>query len=78
MNEIKTFEIDKTYTFRFIGDSDSCVPVKILNRTAKFVTVKTRGEDPIRCKIYIYDGAERCRPLGTYSMCPVLSAERIA
>ena len=78
MNEIKTFEIDKTYTFRFIGDADSCVPVKILKRTAKFVTVQVRNEEPTRCKVKIWNGSESCYPLGTYSMCPILSADRQA
>ena len=75
MEEIRTFEIDKTYTFRFIGDSDSCVPVKVLKGTAKFVTIQVRNDKPVKCGVRVWDGVESCYPLGKYSMAPILRAE---
>lgn len=70
------FETGKTYTMRFIGDSDLKVPVEILKRTKKFVTIKISNEAPVRVGVYEYDGSEKARPYGTYSMCPSISADR--
>jgi hypothetical protein len=70
---MKQFETGKTYSARSIGDSDCVFSFTILKRTAKYITIKAQGEIKRVC-IYEYDGAENARPLGNYSMCPVIKA----
>lgn len=71
---MKTFIVGNTYNFTFIGDSDSCVPVKILSRTAKMVTVQVFNEAPKKVKVHEWEGAELAYPLGRYSMNPIIRA----
>jgi hypothetical protein len=75
---MKKFETGKTYTFTFIGDSDSCVPCKVISRTEKTVTIQVRDDEPVRRKISVWNGCEQCYPLGRYSMNPILGADREA
>ena len=70
------FETGKTYTFTFIGDSDSCVPCKVISRTEKTVTIQVRNDEPVRKKIHVWDDCEQCYPMGQYSMNPILGADR--
>ena len=78
-NEIKTFEANKTYSMRSACDHNCIWTAKVLKRTAQFVTLEVSGEkEPIRCKVHVWQGSESCYPLGTYSMCPVLTAEKVA
>ena len=77
MNEIKTFEINKTYSMNSACDHNCVWTAKVLKRTAKFVTLRVSGEkEPVRCKVHVWQDSESCYPLGTYSMCPVLTAEK--
>lgn len=78
---MKKFQPGKTYTFTFIGDSDSCVPCTIISRTAKMVTLKVRNDDPVQVKIHDFEGVdnektEYCYPTGRYSMAPLLGADK--
>lgn len=70
----KTFEAGKTYYTRSICDHDHIIRVKIVGRTAK--TVKTDKGKTFR--VYTYDGVERFKPWGSYSMCPIIGADRVA
>ena len=68
------FEIGKTYTYRFIGDSNLAGTVTVASRTAQTI-VTPQGK---RFRVSNFRGVEQVKPLGTYSMCPVCSADRVA
>lgn len=70
-----TFTTGTTYEMRWIGDADARTLFTIVARTAKTVTVDgPRGVQ--RCRVTVRDGVEQCAPFGSYSMSPVLCAER--
>ncbi len=69
------FQAGKSYWTRSIGDADCIITLAVLRRTAKTVTVRdNRGERSLR--ITERDGVETVKPWGTYSMCPVVKADR--
>ena len=86
MNEnIKRFEVGKTYATCSIGNTDCIISAKILRRTASTVTVEmVRGGvcgEKIRTfriskALTGYIGAEAIKPWGSYSMAPTISADR--
>jgi hypothetical protein len=65
-----TFQIGKTYTARSACDHNCIFTVTVARRTAK--TITTSSGKTLR--IGQYDGAEFVRPLGTYSMAPIVRA----
>ena len=73
------FEVGKTYGVRSICDSDCIFRFKVVARTAKTVTI-TDGRDTWRRGILVdpewFGDNEAIRPLGRYSMSPVLVAGR--
>ena len=69
------FEVGRTYWTRSACDYDPILSFKIVARTAKTITFEDCGKR-VRRGIYVYDDIERCKPLGTYSMCPIISADR--
>jgi hypothetical protein len=71
------FQVGKTYATRSIGDADCIFSFTVLARTAKQVTIHYNGS-PVKRGVYVYDGVERFKPFGTYSMCPVISADKLA
>jgi hypothetical protein len=71
------FEVGKTYATRSICDHDTIFSFVIVARTAKTITTKVSGKIARR-GISVYDGAEQFKPYGTYSMCPIISANRAA
>lgn len=67
------FQENETYQTRSIGDNDCIISVTIKKRTAKtVVTIEDK-----RFRIYEYEGVERIRPWGSYSMCPSIGADQI-
>jgi hypothetical protein len=56
------------------GDADCIITLTVAKRTAKRITT-TDGKV---LGVQIIDGIERVKPWGTYSMCPVIGAERRA
>ena len=74
---MKQFEIGKTYSMRSACDHDCVWSYTVTERTAQTVTL-TDGKKSIKCRIVKqlseYCNAETVRPLGNYSMCPLLSA----
>jgi len=72
---MKKFETGSKYSFTFIGDSDLHICYKVINRTAKTVTV-TDGRETKTCRINVYEDHEFVKPCGTYSMNPILSADK--
>lgn len=78
---MKTFEIGQTYTMRSACMHDCIWSYTVTARTAQTVTI-TDGKEVKRCRICKqvsqYRGAETIYPLGQYSMCPSLCADRVA
>jgi hypothetical protein len=73
--EAVTFETGVSYFCRSICDSDCIWHFRILRRTAKSVWVLVNGEQ-VRRGIRVWNGVEKFEPFGTYSMSPVVSADR--
>jgi hypothetical protein len=48
----------------------------ILGRTAKTVTIARHGKQ-VRRGIFVYNGVEQFKPFGTYSMCAIISADKV-
>jgi len=76
------FEVGKTYGCRSVCDYDCVWLFTVLKRTDKTITVMEDGEvNPRSLRINSvasnYRGAESVYPLGKYSMCPILSADKI-
>ena len=74
---MKRFEIGKRYSVRSICDHDCVWSYEVIARTEATVTIKDVDDDSVkRCRVIIskLDGNEFIRPLGKYSMCPVLRA----
>jgi hypothetical protein len=69
------FEPGKTYYSKSFSDYDIAILVAIEKRTNRTVTATFRGETKkLRiCRCY---GIECIRPLGNYSMGPVIKADR--
>jgi len=75
---MKKFEIGKTYTCNSICNHDCTWSFRVIDRTAKTITVIGRdGMQRLKIskKISEYRGAESIYPLGKYSMAPILSAD---
>lgn len=69
------FKTGTRYKMTFIGDSELHVSWEVTKRTAKTITI-TDGRETKNCRVYVYDGYECVRPMGYYSMSPVLGADR--
>jgi hypothetical protein len=69
------FEVGETYSARSAVDADTVFQFTVTARTAKFVTVEHDGRSS---RVGVLDGpdGEWAKPLGTYSMCPVIRASR--
>lgn len=73
-----TFEAGKTYWTRSIVDADHVVSIDVLSRTAKTLRVRTGGKEKTLRVSPSYEGHESVKPWGSYSMCPVITAEKVA
>jgi hypothetical protein len=67
------FEAGRTYWTRSIVDADSTVQVTVARRTAK--TITTPAGKVLRISLG-FDGVEMVKPWGSYSMCPIIGADR--
>lgn len=79
--EIKRFEIGKTYQTRSICNNECIISIKVTARTDKTITVIERDETKrlrINEKSTEYRKAETVYPWGHYSMAPQISADNIA
>lgn len=71
------FEVGRSYQARSAGDWNCIWTFKVTARTAKFVTLTEESGEVHRVGVKVWPGTgEWCKPFGTYSMCPVLRAER--
>ena len=85
--QIKQFEVGKAYMMRSPGDQDCVWYYLVVKRTNTTVTLAQVSKDKKRmdmskvCRINGqlsgFYGAEACRPLGSYSLCPTLTAENV-
>ncbi len=66
------FQVNKTYYTRSICDSDCIYKITIQSRTSK--TIKTDDDQVLRIKVR--DSVEFVKPFGTYSMSPIITAEK--
>lgn len=84
---MKKFEVGKTYSMFSPCDHDCIWEYKVIKRTDKMVTLQpvepdgtlSENQEKVRrVKILTddYCDEEWARPLGHYSMCPILRAER--
>lgn len=74
---MKNFTVGHSYYGRFIGDSTMVVELQVLKRTAKTITAKIKGErEEKRLRISIYEGVEYVKPFGSYSMAPMVTADK--
>lgn len=85
---MKTFEIGKIYSMRSACDHECTWLYRVVKRTPKTLTLEAADEDDLRpenrtkakiCRVAIFDdfdadGVEGVRPLGRYSMSPLLLA----
>lgn len=82
-SNITTFEALARYTHGYIGDADLKTTYVVKRRTAKSIWIsKIKHDGSVsniveRKVIYVYDGTERVKPDGNYSMCPVLRADKL-
>jgi hypothetical protein len=75
-----TFQVGTTYTTRSACDSDCIFRFTVIKRTAKFITVlRDNGADGelIRVGVKTDDRGEWALPFGSYSMAPVIRADRV-
>ena len=74
-----TFEIGKTYSMSSPCDHNCIWTYTVIARTAQTITLSD-GKETKKCRINKmyseYNKAETVFPLGQYSMCPVLTAEK--
>lgn len=61
------FIVGKSYSYRFICDSDTISVMTVVSRTDKTAMLQEHGEKPRRYKIHNTTGVERIRA-GNYSM----------
>lgn len=72
------FEVGKTYIYKFIGDRDVAVPCKVTKRTAKTITFIDLDENKTYTKRIREAFGVESVSIASYSMAPVLFADRIA
>jgi len=72
------FETGKTYTTRFATNASMTIAFTVIKRTAKFITVEDKYGTVARVGVKIDDEGEYALPTGSYSMAPVIKANRPA
>lgn len=77
-NMTLTFEVGKEYIMHSPCDWDCLWKYEVINRTAKTITLQDEYGKIKKCRTSIFMGVESCKPLGSYSMSPILSAEKLS
>jgi hypothetical protein len=67
------FETGKTYYTRSVADYDTIVRVTVAKRTDK--TIVTAAGD--RLRINVWNDVEQVKPWGSFSMAPIVGADRM-
>jgi len=72
------FQANKTYSTRSICDHNCIFSITVISRTAKTLKVidphDSRSVKTLR--ISEWQGVEQVKPLGSYSMCPIIGADK--
>lgn len=69
-----TFQVGATYD---TGNADYVWTFTVVARTAKFITIRQHGDiEDRRVGVKVHAGREYALPLGSYSLAPVISADR--
>lgn len=68
------FKVGKTYICRSICDWDCIFEFAVVARSTKQITIKDDIMGGRKVGVKIEAGEEFCRPLGRYSMAPILRA----
>jgi len=71
------FITGNTYQTRSIGDYNCIIRMEVLSRTEKTIKTNALGKTKT-LRIKMYNGVEFVKPWGSYSMCPVITAEKLA
>ena len=75
---IKGFVVGRTYFTTSVCDHNCVYTYKVVKRTAKTVTLQDDCGKITRRKVNSHrDGLETVYPEGVYSMCPVLSSDKL-
>jgi hypothetical protein len=74
----KKFEPGKSYTCRSSCDYDSIFAITVLSRTDSTITVSgdVKQGSTGRLRIRVIRGVETVKPMGTYSMAPMMWADK--
>ena len=75
---ISTFQVEERYFCRFACSYDTVLIWTVIKRTASFVTMHNPTFGTKRTKVYLFGNEEHVRPLGSYSMAPVVGANDFA
>ncbi len=71
------FAAGTTYTTRSICDHNCIITVAVVSRTAKTIKANVGGKlKTLRIGAYEIDGAEFVKPWGSYSMAPIVTANK--
>lgn len=70
------FQAGKTYATRSVCDHNCIIRVTVAKRTAK--TITTTAGKTLRIAVSPFDGVEQVKPWGSYSMAPIVSADKVA
>jgi hypothetical protein len=68
------FIVGNTYECHSACDHNCIFTFKVIKRTAKFVTVEDAHGRVKRAGITVWDDVETARPMGTFSMAPIIRA----
>lgn len=75
----KQFKVGQKYSMRSICDHECIWTYTVIKRTDMMVTLQDERGNVTNCRISkglsAFCGCECVKPLGSYSMCPVLRAE---
>lgn len=76
-DEMSKFEVGNKYACRSVCDHNCVWTFEVVSRTAK--TIKTSCGKTLRlhAKLTDYNKCETVLPLGNYSMCPILTADKL-
>ena len=79
-----TFKLNARYTMKSPCDTNCVWTYEVVGRTAKtvkLVSIGSSGEQvdfrQSQCRVSAWNGVEQVKPLGSYSMAPVLTAEHM-
>ncbi len=72
------FITGQKYFCRSVCDYNCVWTFEVVSRTSKTITIKGEDGKVSSKRIRVYQGVEQVNPLGTYSMNPILSADKPA